>query len=189
MEIWTGSLGHGVPMAVGVALALRAKGSDHHVFVLLGDGEANEGSVWESLLAAGSLGLGNLTAILIDNHTSTPELGDLVGEVRGIRMGGAERAQQRSRGPRLPRSCSRAGSTRRRDRRLAAGMVVKNGTPRPSTAGETMRQRFGAVVDELTDADERLFVLLADISSDYFRGAASGTPSGLSASESWSRPS
>ena len=77
VEISTGSLGQGVPMAVGVALALRAKGSEGHVFVLLGDGEANEGSVWESLLAAGSLGIGNLTAILIDNHTSTPALGDL----------------------------------------------------------------------------------------------------------------
>ncbi len=72
VEISTGSLGHGVPMAVGVALALKAKGNENHVFVLLGDGEANEGSVWESLLAAGSLGLGNLTAILINNHTSTP---------------------------------------------------------------------------------------------------------------------
>ena len=77
VEISTGSLGHGVPMAVGVALALRAKGSDRQVFVLLGDGEANEGSVWEALLLAGNLGLDNLTAILIDNHTSSRDLGDL----------------------------------------------------------------------------------------------------------------
>lgn len=77
VEISTGSLGHGVPMAVGVALALRARRSDARVFVLLGDGEANEGSVWESLLAAGSLGLDNLSAILVDNHSSTPALGDI----------------------------------------------------------------------------------------------------------------
>ncbi len=77
IEISTGSLGHGVPMAVGVALALRAKRSDAHVFVLLGDGEANEGSMWESLLLGGNLGLDNLTAILIDNHTSSRDLGDL----------------------------------------------------------------------------------------------------------------
>jgi len=77
VEVSTGSLGHGVPMAVGVALALRAKGSDRRVFVLLGDGEANEGSVWEALLLAGNLGLDNLTAILIDNHTSSRDLGDL----------------------------------------------------------------------------------------------------------------
>lgn len=77
IEVSTGSLGHGVPMSLGVALALRARRSDAHVFVLLGDGEANEGSVWESLLAAGSLGLDNLTAIFIDNHSSTPSLGDI----------------------------------------------------------------------------------------------------------------
>jgi transketolase len=45
IEISTGSLGHGFPMAVGVALALRAKESDRRVFVLIGDGESNEGSV------------------------------------------------------------------------------------------------------------------------------------------------
>jgi len=77
VEISTGSLGHGVPMAVGVAIALRAKRSDRRVFVLLGDGEANEGSVWEAFLLGGNLGLDNLTAILIDNHTSSRDLGDL----------------------------------------------------------------------------------------------------------------
>jgi transketolase len=77
IEISTGSLGHGVPMAAGVALALRAKRSDRRVFVLLGDAEANEGSVWESFLLAGSQHLDNLTAIFIDNHSSTPDLGDI----------------------------------------------------------------------------------------------------------------
>lgn len=85
VEISTGSLGHGVPMAVGVALALRAKGSDRHVFVLLGDGEANEGSVWEAFLLAGDLGLYNLTAILIDNHTSSRSLGDLPAKFAAFR--------------------------------------------------------------------------------------------------------
>jgi transketolase len=77
VEISTGSLGHGVPMAVGVALALRAARRDSRAFVLLGDGEANEGSVWESLLAGSSLRLDNLTAILVDDHSSTPSLGDI----------------------------------------------------------------------------------------------------------------
>lgn len=77
VEISSGSLGHGVPMAVGVALALRARRSNARVFVLLGDGEANEGTVWESLLAAGSLDLDDLTAIVIDNHSSRPSLRDL----------------------------------------------------------------------------------------------------------------
>ena len=77
IETSTGSLGHGFPMAIGVALALKAKGIDRRVYVLIGDGEANEGSVWEAVLLAGDLGLSNLTAILIDNRSSTRNLGDI----------------------------------------------------------------------------------------------------------------
>jgi transketolase len=77
VEASTGSLGHGFPMAVGVALALKAKGIDRRVYVLIGDGEANEGSVWEAVLLAGDLGLPNLTAILIDNRSSSRDLGDI----------------------------------------------------------------------------------------------------------------
>jgi len=77
IETSTGSLGHGFPMAIGVALALKAKGNERRVYVLIGDGEANEGSVWESVLLAGDLGLSNLTAVLINNHSSTRNLGDL----------------------------------------------------------------------------------------------------------------
>src|ERR1051326_3871508 len=47
-EASTGSLGHGFPMAVGTALALRIKKSSRRVFVLIGDGEWNEGSGWEA---------------------------------------------------------------------------------------------------------------------------------------------
>jgi transketolase len=77
VETSTGSLGHGFPMAVGVALALKAKQIDPRVYVLIGDGESNEGSVWEAVLLAGDLGLANLTAILIDNRSSTRDLGDV----------------------------------------------------------------------------------------------------------------
>jgi transketolase len=77
VEASTGSLGHGFPMAIGVALALRAAHRDRRVFVLIGDGEANEGSVWESVLLAGGLALPNLTCIVVDNHSSTRRLGDI----------------------------------------------------------------------------------------------------------------
>lgn len=77
IETSTGSLGHGFPMAAGMALALRAKGGDQRVFVLIGDGEANEGSVWETALLAGSLELPRLTAILINNGSSSRPLGDI----------------------------------------------------------------------------------------------------------------
>jgi transketolase len=77
VETSTGSLGHGFPMAIGVALGLKAKRSDRRVYVLIGDGEANEGSVWEAVLLAGNLGLSNLTAILIDNRSSSMDMGNL----------------------------------------------------------------------------------------------------------------
>ena len=77
VEVSTGSLGHGLPMAIGVALGIKAKALDRRVYVLIGDGESNEGSIWEAALLAGDLGLSNLTTILIDNRSSTRALGDV----------------------------------------------------------------------------------------------------------------
>jgi transketolase len=77
VEASTGSLGHGLSMAVGLAMALRLKKSDRRVFVLIGDGECNEGSIWEAILLAGNRQLSNLTCIAINNHSSSLELGDL----------------------------------------------------------------------------------------------------------------
>jgi len=72
VEASTGSLGHGLPLAVGVALALRARGLvEQRTVVLTGDAELNEGSNWEAILLAPSLGLGNLTLLVIDNHSSS----------------------------------------------------------------------------------------------------------------------
>lgn len=76
-EASTGSLGHGLAMAVGMALALRVKGSDRRVFALVGDGECNEGETWEAALVAADRGLTHLTAIVVDNHSSTVPLGDI----------------------------------------------------------------------------------------------------------------
>src|SRR5579863_2101375 len=77
VETSTGSLGHGLPMAVGIALALRLKQSDRRVFALIGDGECNEGSIWEAIIQAGHRHLSNLTCIAINNHSSTIAFGDL----------------------------------------------------------------------------------------------------------------
>ncbi len=77
VEASTGSLGHGLAMAVGIAMALRLQKSDRRVFALIGDGESNEGSIWEAILLAGNLQLSNLTCIAINNHSSSLELGDL----------------------------------------------------------------------------------------------------------------
>jgi transketolase len=82
VEVSTGSLGHGLPMALGVALGLQAKQIDRRVYALIGDGETNEGSIWEAVLLAGNLGLANLTTILINNHSSSRDLGDVVAKFR-----------------------------------------------------------------------------------------------------------
>ena len=82
VEASTGSLGHGLPMAVGVAYALRAKGLDEQrVFVLTGDAELNEGSNWEAILHAGARGLDNLTLVVVDNRSSTVALGDIAAKL------------------------------------------------------------------------------------------------------------
>lgn len=68
VEIGTGALGHGVSVAVGIALGLKRQNRGGHVYVLMGDGEQAEGSVWEAAMAAGNYGLDNLTAIVDRNH-------------------------------------------------------------------------------------------------------------------------
>jgi transketolase len=60
----TGSLGHGLPMALGMALAKKATGQPGKVYVLMGDGECQEGTIWESLLIAANMGLDNLVVIV-----------------------------------------------------------------------------------------------------------------------------
>lgn len=78
VEVSTGSLGHGLPMAVGVAYALRAKGLDEQrVVVLTGDAELNEGSNWEAILHAGAFGLSNLTLVVVDNRSGSLRMGPI----------------------------------------------------------------------------------------------------------------
>ncbi len=67
----TGSLGHGLPCGVGLSCAFKAQGKQNKVFVIIGDGEANEGTVWESCLAAERLGLNNLVCIVDNNHSES----------------------------------------------------------------------------------------------------------------------
>lgn len=69
VKISTGSLGHGFPFAVGLALAKRMKGEAGNVYCLIGDGEANEGTIWESALLAGSMKLSNLFCVMDFNNS------------------------------------------------------------------------------------------------------------------------
>lgn len=68
VEANTGPLGHGLPIAVGDALAARIDGSPRRVFVLTGDGELQEGSNWEALMFAAQFRLDNLCAVADRNH-------------------------------------------------------------------------------------------------------------------------
>ena len=70
VEASTGSLGHGLPMAVGVAMSLKKEQRVERVFCVIGDGEMNEGSIWESLLLGGHHKLSKLTVILDYNHSN-----------------------------------------------------------------------------------------------------------------------
>jgi transketolase len=72
VEISSGSLGHGLPIALGSALALDAQGqAGARVICLVGDAELDEGSNWEAVQLAGRLGLGRLTAVVVDNGSAT----------------------------------------------------------------------------------------------------------------------
>jgi transketolase len=85
VEVSTGSLGHGLPLAVGVAYALRARELlEQRVFVLTGDAELNEGSNWEAILHAGSAKLANLTLIVVDNRSSSVSMGDIAERLRAF---------------------------------------------------------------------------------------------------------
>lgn len=68
VEASTGSLGQGLSIAAGMALGLKLNGSESSVFTLMGDGECQEGQVWEAAMFAAHKGLDNLVAIVDHNH-------------------------------------------------------------------------------------------------------------------------
>lgn len=81
IDFSSGSIGHNLSVGVGMALSARLRVADYRVFALLGDGELNEGQVWEAAMSAAHYGLGNLVAIVDANGTS---LDGPVSEVMGV---------------------------------------------------------------------------------------------------------
>lgn len=69
IELSTGSLGHGIGVAVGMALGFKLSDKPRRVYVIVGDGEANEGTIWEALMVAANMSLANLT-VLFDHNRS-----------------------------------------------------------------------------------------------------------------------
>ena len=81
IEFNTGALGHGFPAAVGLALAAKKTGSSYRTYVLIGDGELEEGSNWEAAMSAAHFGLDNLT-VIIDRNTL--QLADRTETIMGL---------------------------------------------------------------------------------------------------------
>lgn len=81
IESSNGSLGQGLSMAVGIALAARKRGDTFKACVLVGDGECNEGAIWEATMSAAQLGLDNLVMIVdynkLQSDGAAPEIMDL----------------------------------------------------------------------------------------------------------------
>lgn len=71
VDATTGLLGQGVSLAVGMALAKRTMGDDHYVYAICGDGEAQEGQIWEALMCAAHYGLDHLVFVVDNNGLSS----------------------------------------------------------------------------------------------------------------------
>ena len=86
VEASTGSLGHGLPMAVGMAMGLGYKNNSQRVFCIAGDGELNEGSMWEAVILAGQHACSNLVCIVDYNHSLDRSIiwGELVGKFQAF---------------------------------------------------------------------------------------------------------
>lgn len=78
LEASTGSLGQGISMAVGLALSAKKKGYPYQTYVLCGNGESNEGSVWEACMSAVNFKLDNFTLFLDNNHMQSDGMSESV---------------------------------------------------------------------------------------------------------------
>jgi len=97
VEASTGSLGHGLPIGVGMALNARYEKADYRTFVIIGDGESNEGSIWEAAMCASKHRLSNLTVIVdcngqqsYDTTTAVLDMEPLAGKWKSFGFAVAE---------------------------------------------------------------------------------------------------
>ena len=90
VELSTGSLGHGISVACGMALAAKQDGKQHRVYVLIGDGECNEGTVWEAALFGNHFRLCNFTVIV--DHNKLQSLGRCEDTIELLDLGAKWRA-------------------------------------------------------------------------------------------------
>ena len=76
IDMTVGSLGHGLSVGLGMALGGKLQGKDYHVWIVIGDGESQEGSIWEAAMAAANWKVENLTAILDRNNLQNDDFVD-----------------------------------------------------------------------------------------------------------------
>jgi transketolase len=84
IDFSTGSLGMGLSLGIGLSLAFKKKKTNNRVFVLIGDGECNEGSIWEAALCAPNLKLNNLTVIIDHNNFQQTGSNDEIMNVKNL---------------------------------------------------------------------------------------------------------
>ena len=78
VEVSTGALGHGFPVGVGMAVAAKLKKQNHNIYVIIGDGESNEGSIWEAALYVSKYKLNNLKVMMDYNKIQSYDFVDKV---------------------------------------------------------------------------------------------------------------
>jgi transketolase len=177
VEIASGSLGHGLPLGVGLAHGLIARGfAAPRVYVLVGGAELDEGSNSEAIVYAGAVGLPNLTVVAVDNRSSSYGWGR-AGSRRSSRSAGGRRSA--SPAAIMPRWLRRSGPPR-------PGLLpvrragLSSWWPRSRERGEEvmtdMRTVFAAEASELLEEDPLTAVVLAEISADLFGKAAARHP-------------
>ena len=147
MEISGGSLGHGLTIAVGMALGLRYQGSGARVYNFLSDGELDEGSTWEAAMGAHHHQLGNLTAMVdinalqADGKTDTVLRTEPITEkwagVRLVRPAGGRQRRRRAAG-----RVRQRGRPGRRRRTSLRGPLRHEGRPRRAAAGGPEKAHF-----------------------------------------------
>ena len=189
IEASTGSLGHGLSMVVGMALAERGRKTDGIIYTVLSDGEVQEGSTWEAVLMASSLGLANIVAFVDNNDFQSlgrtsethPSFLSAGREVRGLRLGnGRDRRPRRGgdlrRGHRAQRQKPLmvvAKTTKGKGRQLhgeradlalpLAQQGVRAGR-RGTGEGGVMRNTFSEALYEAATANPDIYIVVADIS-------------------------
>ena len=166
VEISSGSLGHGLPLAVGTALGLRAQGIDARVVVLVGDAELDEGSNAEAIALAGALGLDRA-----HRGGRRQRLDQLPPARRDRRRGSRTRAG-------TPRWWTAATTTR------SSGALTDDGPadrpwswPRWRRSHDAdPRQTFARTAAELVEEDPSVALVYAEISGQYFRDVERAHP-------------